>query len=138
MSKLFGRAEGEVEDATFDKRPAVIDFDNNGFAIAQVRDANYCAEGQFAVCSRYAVHVEYFATGRWSSVKFVRVVGCVANLVGYGFGAVTGMRCTSRDTDAEEDAEQMGDFNAPQVVACCRRGRRSGQFRVLCNSLQCH
>ena len=48
--ELFGRAEGEVEDATFDKGTAVIDFDDDGFAVCHVGDADYCAEGQFAVC----------------------------------------------------------------------------------------
>ena len=31
--QLFGRAEGEVEDASANKRPAVIYFDDDGFAI---------------------------------------------------------------------------------------------------------
>jgi len=48
--EFFGCAEGEVEDASVNKGPAVIDFDNNGFAVAQVGDANDGAEGQFAVC----------------------------------------------------------------------------------------
>ncbi len=48
--ELFGRAEGEVEDAPVNERPAVIDFDDDGFAVAQMGDADYCAEGQFAVC----------------------------------------------------------------------------------------
>ena len=42
---LFGRAEGEVEDAPVNERPAVIYFDDDGFAICQVCDADYCAEG---------------------------------------------------------------------------------------------
>ena len=80
MSRFFGCAEGEVEDASVNERPAVIYFDDDGFAIAKVRDADYCAEGQFAVCGGQAVHVVDFTAGCWSSVKFVRVVGCVANL----------------------------------------------------------
>ena len=32
--QLFGCAEGEVEDATFDKGTAVIDFEDDGFAVA--------------------------------------------------------------------------------------------------------
>lgn len=55
-----------------------------------------------------------------------------------GFGAIAGMRCTSHDIDAQEDTEQMGNFNAPQVVECCRQGRICGQFRLFCNSRQCH
>ena len=138
--ELFGRAEGEVEDASFDKRPAVVHWNNNGFAIFQVRDANHCAEGQFAVCSGQAVHVKNFTAGCWPSVKFVRVVGCVANLVEYewGSGVVARVRCTSRDAEEEEKREKIGNFNAPQVVACCRQGRRCGQFRVFCSSRQCH
>ncbi len=78
--EFFGRAEGEVEDASVNERSAVIYFDDDGFAIAQMGDANYCAEGQFAVCGGQAVHVVYFTAGCWSSVEFVRVVGCVAYL----------------------------------------------------------
>lgn len=47
--QFFGCAEGEVEDASPDKRSAVIYFDDNGFAIVHVCDADYCAEGQFAM-----------------------------------------------------------------------------------------
>ena len=87
----------------------------------------------------------------------MRVVGCIANLRrsvfwgrGHGFGgfggfgsfwfvfngfaAIAGMRGTSHDRDAEEDREKMGNFNAQQVVACCRQGRICGQFCVPCNS----
>ena len=49
-TQFSGRTEGEVEDASFDKRPAVVHWNNNGFAIFQVCDANDGAEGQFAVC----------------------------------------------------------------------------------------
>ncbi len=156
--EFFGRAEGEVEDAIPNKGPAVIYFDDDGFAVAKVGDADYCAEGQFAVCGGQAVHVVDFTAGCWSSVKFVRVVRCVAYLrrsvfwrwrhgfggfggfgfVCDGFCAIAGVRCTSHDRDAEEDAEQVGNFIAPQVVACCRRGRICGRFHVFCNSLQCH
>ena len=48
--QLFGCAEGEVEDAPVNEGPAVIYFDDDGFAIAQVGDADDGAEGQFAVC----------------------------------------------------------------------------------------
>ena len=48
--EFFGRAEGEVEDASFDKRPTVIYFDDDGFAVCQVGDADDGAEGEFAVC----------------------------------------------------------------------------------------
>ena len=48
--ELFGCAEGEVEDASVNERPAVIYFDDDGFAVAQMGDADDCAEGQFAVC----------------------------------------------------------------------------------------
>lgn len=78
--ELFGRAEGEVEDASVNERPAVIYFDDDGFAVAKVRDANDGAEGQFAVCGRQAIHVVDFTAGCWPAVKFVRVVGCVAYL----------------------------------------------------------
>lgn len=48
--EFFGCAEGEVEDAPVNEGPAVIYFDDDGFAIAQVGDADDGAEGQFAVC----------------------------------------------------------------------------------------
>ena len=48
--EFFGCAEGEVEDASFHEGTAVIYFDDDGFAVAQVGDANDGAEGQFAVC----------------------------------------------------------------------------------------
>ncbi len=32
--EFFGRAEGEVEDASVNERPAVIYFDDDGFAVA--------------------------------------------------------------------------------------------------------
>lgn len=48
--ELFGCAEGEVEDASFNEGSAVIYFDDDGFAVAEVGDANDGAEGQFAVC----------------------------------------------------------------------------------------
>lgn len=48
--EFFGCTEGEVEDASINEGTAVIYFDDDGFAVAQVGDANDCAEGQFAVC----------------------------------------------------------------------------------------
>ena len=43
--ELFGCAEREVEDASVNERPAVIYFDDDGFAVCHVGDADYCAEG---------------------------------------------------------------------------------------------
>ena len=133
--QLFRRAEGQIEDAPADEGAAVVDFDDNGFAIAQVRDLDDRAQGQFAVGSGQAVHVKNLAAGCRASVIFVRVKRRIADLFGWhglgrfglgcscvcdGVGAVARVRLATpcACNRAQGDAEQKGNFR--QGLACCR------------------
>ena len=131
--QLFRRAEGKVEDAPADEWPAVIDFDDNGFAIAQVRDLDDRAQGQLAVRRGQAVHVKNLAAGCRAPVILIRVKRGITDLFGWhglgcfgfgcgcvcdGFGAVARMRLATPCADAQGDAEQKENFR--QGLACCR------------------
>ena len=77
-----GSAQGEVEDAASDEGAAVVDFDIDAAAVAQVGDPDEGSKGEFPVGGGEAVHVVDFTAGGGPSVKVVGIVGGEADLVG--------------------------------------------------------
>ncbi len=89
--EFFCGAYREIEDAAFYEGHTVVDFEDDGFAVAEVSDADNGAQGEFAMGGRQTVHVEDFATGGGASVELVGIVGGVANLVGFVLLAFVGI-----------------------------------------------
>src|SRR6185437_2729341 len=76
-----GGCVGEVHNAVLCDGAAVVDANDDGLVIAEVRDLDHGAHGQAAVGAGHGVHVEVFAAGRLMALKDAAVPGGAANLV---------------------------------------------------------
>lgn len=85
--QLLSRGEGEIDDATGNKRTTVVDADGGRALVAKIRDFDFGAEFEIPMRRRHLMHVEDFATGRLAAVKFVRIVGSLASGGFWRFGS---------------------------------------------------
>jgi hypothetical protein len=76
------RPVGQIDDPGLGQRAAVIDPDNDGFAVLQVGDPDNGAQGQMPVGCGELVHIKGFAAGGSLAVEGVSVPGGSAYLVG--------------------------------------------------------
>lgn len=82
---FFGRGEAEVEDATFGVRAAVIDSDDDIFAVFQVSDSNHRVEREGFVSRCNIIYAVDFAICRFVTDPSAVVKRSFASLGEFGF-----------------------------------------------------
>lgn len=79
-SDRSGGGIGEIDYAVFGHGAAIIDADEDGFVISEIRDPDPASEGEAAVGAGESVHIEGFAVGGCLALKVASIPGGDADL----------------------------------------------------------
>lgn len=74
------RGKGEIDDAIVHHRATIVDANQHGLAIMDVRDSNPTSEREASVSAGQGVHVELFTGSRLAALKLETVPGSLPGL----------------------------------------------------------